>query len=144
MTMNYTAQSNTQPVLLTEYSRNDEFEAEMQQDSNQLILMLLQGAIDKGNLAKACYQSKDFTEQGFHLGRMTSILDALRDRLHFSESTPLAYDLEKLYEYSDQCVQKAVFEQHFASLDSAIEVLSQLRDGWIEMLEAQVNESKLF
>lgn len=96
---------------------------------------LLQGAVDKGNLAKVCHQSNALVEKGFHLGRMTTILDALRDRLQFSQATPLAYDLEERFRYADQCIQEAAFEKDSFYLDSAIEILTELRDAWLEMMQ---------
>ncbi|GAB6035123.1 flagellar export chaperone FliS [Galenea microaerophila] len=136
MTTNMTveAQQQTAP-LLQEYIRQEEVEQELAQNPNKTILLLLQGVVDKGNLAKICHQSEAWVEKGFHLGRMTTILDALRDRLHFSQQTPLAYDLEELYRYADQSIQEAVFEKETFYLDSAIEILSELRDAWMEMMQ---------
>jgi len=140
MTTNMTveAQQQTAP-LLQEYIRQEEVEQELAQNPNKTILLLLQGVVDKGNLAKICHQSEAWVEKGFHLGRMTTILDALRDRLHFSQQTPLAYDLEELYRYADQSIQEAVFEKETFYLDSAIEILSELRDAWMEMMQ-QIGE----
>jgi len=135
MTTNHTQAQESKAPLLADYVRNQETEQQLQQNPRHVILLLLQGAIDKANLAKICQQSGAEIEKGFHLGRMTSILDALRDRLTFSAETPLATDLEDLYQYCDQCVQQAVFESDLKSLDSAIAVLTELRDGWMEMLE---------
>ena len=140
MTTNMTveAQQQTAP-LLQEYIRQEEVEQELAQNPNKTILLLLQGVVDKGNLAKICHQSEAWVEKGFHLGRMTTILDALRDRLHFSQQTPLAYDFEELYRYADQSIQEAVFEKETFYLDSAIEILSELRDAWMEMMQ-QIGE----
>ncbi len=136
MTTNLNAQTQQQTApLLQEYVRQQEVEQELAQNPNKTILLLLQGVVDKGNLAKICHQSEAWVEKGFHLGRMTTILDALRDRLHMSQETPLAYDLEELYRYADQSIQEAVFEKDTFYLDSAIEILSELRDAWLEMMQ---------
>ena len=65
---------------------------------------------------------------------MTTILDALRDRLMLTESTPLAYDLEELYRYADKSIQESVFEKETFYLDSAIEILTEVRDAWLDMM----------
>jgi flagellar protein FliS len=127
--------SNTQAPLLQEYQRHQETEQHLAENPRKTVLLLLQGAVDKGNLAKVCQQSNALVEKGFHLGRMTTILDALRDRLQFSKDTPLAFDLEELYRYADQCIQESVFEKDAFYLDSAIEILSELRDAWLEMMQ---------
>lgn len=134
MTANNQIAQATAP-LLQAYQRNQEKEQNLTENPRKTVLLLLQGAVDKGNLAKVCQQSNALVEKGFHLGRMTTILDALRDRLHFTEETPLAFDLEELYRYADQCIQESVFEKETFYLDSAIEILTELRDAWLEMMQ---------
>ena len=120
--------------LLKPYCRDEQFERHMAENPRHTVMLLLQGAVDKGNLAKVCHQSGAWVEKGFHLGRLTTIMDALRDRLHFTQDTPLAYDLEELYNYVDQCVQEAVHEKDTYYLDTAIDIMTELRDAWMDML----------
>jgi len=135
MTMQQTSIANTENApMLDEYRRDENFENHLDENPRKTVLLLLQGVVDKGSLAKICHASDSGVEKGFHLGRMTTILDALRDRLHFSEETPLAYDLEALYRYADKAIQEAVYEKDTFYLDSAIEILTELRDAWLEML----------
>jgi len=134
MTMNQTMNDKTNEPLLQDYNRDPESEKHLVENPRKTVLLLLQGVVDKGNLAKICHQSNALVEKGFHLGRMTTILDALRDRLHFSQQTPLAFDLEELYKYADKAIQEAVFEKDTFYLDSAVEILTEIRDGWMEMM----------
>lgn len=135
MTVNNTTATEVKAPILEEYKRNQEQEDHLKENPRKTILLLLQGVVDKGNMAKVCDQSEAYVEKGFHLGRMTTILDALRDRLSFTKDTPLAFDLEELYRYADQCIQEAVFEKDSFYLDSAIEILTELRDAWMEMMQ---------
>lgn len=135
MTLNNQTAEEIKAPLLDEYRRNHESEQHLQQNPEKTILLLLQGAVDKGNLAKVCQQSNALVEKGFHLGRMTTILDALRDRLNLTKNTPIAYDLEELYRYADQSIQEAVFEKDTFYLDSAIDILTELRDAWLDMMQ---------
>ena len=134
MTMNQTIAEDIKAPLLQDYRRNPNMENHLADNPKKTVLLLLQGVVDKGNLAKVCHQSQALVEKGFHLGRMTTILDALRDRLLFTQDTPLAYDLEELYRYADKSVQEAVFEKDTFYLDSAIEILTELRDAWLDMM----------
>ena len=77
---------------------------------------------------------RELVEKGFHLGRLTAILDELRNRLAFTKDTPIAYDLEELYNYVDQCVQEAVYEKDTYYLDAGIDILTEMRDTWMHML----------
>ncbi len=135
MTVNHATPDNVKAPILQEYHRNQEEEARLKENPRKTILLLLQGVVDKGNMAKVCHQSNALVEKGFHLGRMTTILDALRDRLSFTEDTPLAFDLEELYRYADQSIQEAVFEKDCFYLDSAIDILTELRDAWVDMMQ---------
>ncbi|VAW48210.1 Flagellar biosynthesis protein FliS [hydrothermal vent metagenome] len=135
MTLNNSTPEKVKAPILQEYQRNQEEEAHLKENPKKTILLLLQGAVDKGNMAKVCHQSSALVEKGFHLGRMTTILDALRDRLAFTQDTPLAFDLEELYRYADQNIQEAVFEKDSFYLDSAIDILTELRDAWVEMMQ---------
>jgi flagellar protein FliS len=135
MTLNNTTAADAKAPILEEYKINQEAEDKLQENPRKTILLLLQGAVDKGNMAKVCHQSQVLVEKGFHLGRMTTILDALRDRLAFSQETPLAFDLEELYRYADQSIQEAVFEKDAFYLDSAVDILTELRDAWMEMMQ---------
>lgn len=134
MTMNQNIITEATAPILQDFNYQPETEKHLSENPRKTIMLLLQAAVDKGNLSKLCHQSHDLVEKGFHLGRMTTILDALRDRLLFSEETPLAFDLEELYRYADKAIQEAVFEKDTFYLDSAIEILTELRDAWLDML----------
>jgi len=134
MTLNNTTPESVKAPLLADYQRNQQAEKQLRDNPSQTVLLLLQGAVDKGNLAKVCHKSGSMVEKGFHLGRMTTILDALRDRLMFSAQTPIANDLERLYNYADQCIQEAVTENDISFLNNAIDVMTEIRDAWLEML----------
>lgn len=135
MTLNNSTSNKVKAPILQEYRRNQEAEQHLEENPTKTVLLLMQGAVDKGNLAKVCHQSQALVEKGFHLGRMTTILDALRDRLHLTQRTPIAYDFDALYRYADQSIQEAVFEKDTFYLDSAIDILTELRDAWLEMMQ---------
>ncbi|AZR81028.1 MULTISPECIES: flagellar export chaperone FliS [Piscirickettsiaceae] len=135
MTTNHNMATEVKAPILQEYNKNPNAESHLADNPSKTILLLLQGVVDKGNLAKVCHQSNALVEKGFHLGRMTTILDALRDRLSLTQNSPLAFDLDELYRYADKSIQEAVFEKDTFYLDSAIEILTEVRDAWLEMMQ---------
>ncbi len=137
MTHNNMTSEEVKAPILEEYRRSQAAEKELSENPSKTILLLLQGSVDKGNLAKVCHQSQALVEKGFHLGRMTTILDALRDRLSLTKEFPISYDLEELYRYADKSIQEAVFEKDTFYLDSAVEILTELRNAWLEMMQQQ-------
>lgn len=134
MTTNYDMAPEVKAPLIKDYQRDPDSESHLAENPRKTVLLLLQGVVDKGNLAKVCHQSNALVEKGFHLGRMTTILDALRDRLTLTDNSQIAYDLEELYHYADKAIQEAVFEKDTFYLDSAIEILTELRDAWLNMM----------
>lgn len=134
MTTNYDIAPEVKAPLIQDYQRDPDTENHLADNPRKTVLLLLQGVVDKGNLAKVCHQSNALVEKGFHLGRMTTILDALRDRLTLTDNSQIAYDMEELYHYADKAIQEAVFEKDTFYLDSAIEILTELRDAWLNMM----------
>ncbi|CAN8142895.1 flagellar protein FliS [uncultured Thiomicrorhabdus sp.] len=132
-------QSYAQNSVLTEYQRDPEQEKALANNPEDTILLLLEGAIHKGALAIACHNSRSFTEKGFHLGRMTSIIDALRDRLDFKFN--IAYDLETLYYYIDQCLQASVHETGTEQLEAAIQILNEIQELGLSQCKMPRNDS---
>lgn len=132
---NQEANASATPIL-QEYVREPEVEKVLADNPRKTVLLLLQGAVDKATLAKVCHDANSLVEKGFHLGRLTTILDALRDRLYLSEEMPISYDLEALYRYADQAAQDAVYENGTNNIDSIIEVMSEIRNAWQGILIA--------
>ncbi|MBN2647362.1 MAG: flagellar protein FliS [Thiotrichales bacterium] len=131
--MNATDFTNEPSALLNDYTRSNGQDKALGMSPEETVMLLVQAAIDKGHLAIACHKSRSLTEKGFHLGRMTSIIDALRDRLNFGYK--IAYDLETLYAYIDKCLQKAVFENGTQELEAAVQMLSEIHQAWQVSLE---------
>jgi flagellar protein FliS len=123
-----------QTGLLSPFTRDPAREAEMKKNPEQTTLLLLEGAVQKAQLAQQCLENQQLTELGFHLGRLTSITDALRHRIVFSEDSAFAFNVDDLYEYIDQCIQNAVFDDSPKQLNNALEILIELQNSWQQML----------
>jgi flagellar protein FliS len=146
MTTLNTASTNAQAFvssdlssLLTPYEYNRDLETELSQKPHLFILMLLQRSVEKAVLAKSCHESGELVAKGFHLGRLTSLVDALRDRLVFQDQNIIAYNFADLYEYIDTSLQQAVNEAGTEYLDSAIMILNELKQAWEEAMHLTGN-----
>ncbi|BBP47076.1 hypothetical protein THMIRHAS_24490 [Thiosulfatimonas sediminis] len=126
-------QRTVQNSILAEYQRNPQKEKALATNPEEAVALLLQGAINKGNLAIECHNTRSFTEKGFHIGRMTSIVDALRERLNFNFK--IGYDLETLYYYVDLCLQESVYEVGTDKLEAAIQILEEIQTAWSISIE---------
>ncbi len=138
MMINQAAVESTDNALLAPYQYEEAFEQRIKQDPRQLNLLLMETAVIKAETARMAHQAGRMAEKGFHLGRITAILDALRDRLDRKNHPELAQEYETYYTYIDHCIQDAVFEDDKTEiLDLALFMLIDLRDMWRASLEPQ-------
>jgi flagellar protein FliS len=135
-----TIQNQTQDSsLLKPYVYNRELETDLSEKTHVYILLLLQRSVEKGVQAKECHEKGELVAKGFHLGRMTTLVDALRDRLVFKEQNIIAYNFAELYEYVDFSIQQAVSEAGTEYLDSAILIMNELKQAWEEAMHLTGN-----
>lgn len=125
--------------LLNDYVYNRQLESELTENPQTYILLLLQRTVEKGITARDCHESGDLVAKGFHLGRMTTLIDALRDRLVFKDQNIIAYNFAELYEYVDFSIQQAVNEAGTEYLESAILIMNELKQAWEEALHLTGN-----
>jgi flagellar protein FliS len=131
--------AQTKESLLKPYVYDRQLEAELDQKPHVYILLLLQRTVEKGLLAKSCHEKGELVAKGFHLGRMTTLVDALRDRLVFKEQNIIAYNFAELYEYVDYSIQQAVTEAGTDYLESAILIMNELKQAWEEAMHLTGN-----
>lgn len=137
-----TIQNQTQDIsLLKPYVYDRELETDLSEKTHVYILLLLQRSVEKGVQAKECHEKGELVAKGFHLGRMTTLVDALRDRLVFKEQNIIAYNFAELYEYVDFSIQQSVTEAGTEYLDSAILIMNELKQAWEEAMHLTGNGS---
>jgi len=137
MELNTNTQSNA--ALLNPYEYNRELESQLSEKPHFYIMLLLQRTVEKGMLAKEAHEKGELVSKGFHLGRMTTLVDALRDRLVFQDQNIIAYNFAELYEYVDFSIQQAVQEAGTDYLESAIMIMNELKQAWEEALHLSGN-----
>lgn len=100
-------------------------------DPHRLIQMLYDGALNSIAVAKGCIDRKDAEAKGLAIGKAIGLVGGLRDSLdHNIVDGGLAANLASLYEYVSNCLLKANAEDNNEVLESAREVLFELKAGW--------------
>lgn len=121
--------------LLNHYIYDRQLEHTLSENPHTYILLLLERSLERGAEARACHENNDLVAKGFHLGRMVTLLDALRDRLVFDGAENLiAYNFADLYDYIDANLQQAIREAGTEHLDSALLVFTELKNAWEEAI----------
>ncbi len=118
-------------AFLEPYVRNDTHPLSPQQENaDQMIQLLFLSALKKIDQAATSGREGKPVEQGFYLGRATSIVDALRDALDMEEGGDKARDYDRVYEHIDVCLQVAVYDPDSGALAQARDAIGQLSAVW--------------
>lgn len=97
---------------------------------HRMIQMLLEGAVEKVNIAKAYMAQGNVAEKGSHISWAMSIIDGLYLSLDMEAGGELAENLAGLYEYSKERLFEANVKNDPEALDEVATLLNQIRAGW--------------
>jgi flagellar protein FliS len=99
-------------------------------DPHQLILMLLEGALERLATARGCIERGAFAEKTQHVSRALVIVGELRASLDPAQG-PLADRLDALYDYIARQLLRAHVEHDTRLLDSLSGLLGEIRAAWV-------------
>ena len=102
-------------------------------DPHQLIQMLLDGAIERVNLAKYHIQNSDKKQMAEQISKAISILDGLKVSLDMEKGGEIATNLEALYDYMQRQLLLANVENKTQNLAEVISLLGEIRSGWAQI-----------
>ena len=102
-----------------------------------LILMLMDGAIERIARARGCIENKDFASKAHLLHRSVAIIDELRNSLDRKNGGPLADNLHELYDYMCRELLQGTVDNKVDRLDGVLNLLRQVRDAWIVIPKLQ-------
>lgn len=100
-------------------------------DPHGLILMLLDGAMERIATARGFMANHVHAEKGRLLGRAVAIVDELRISLDSAHGGELAQNLEALYDYIGRQLMRANAENRIDLLDETAGLLQEIRTAWI-------------
>ena len=95
----------------------------------KLVLMLYDGAIRFGNLARASLSERDIEASHNYIVRVQNIVCELRLSLNMSAGS-ISKNLSDLYNYLHRELVKANLNKDPVPLENAIEIIQGLRESW--------------
>ena len=104
-----------------------------QASPHRLILMLMEGAIDKVAMARGFMERKDIANKGSHISWAISIIDGLRASLNKESGGDIADNLDDLYDYMIRRLLRANVENNADLLDEVISLLRSIREAWVQI-----------
>ena len=99
-------------------------------DSHKLVQLLLDGAIERINMAKGRIEAKDYAGKGNLINKTMEIVGTLKGSLNFEQGGELAGNLEALYDYMERGLLEASVRNDIEKLDEIADLLRTVKDGW--------------
>ena len=100
-------------------------------DPHQLIVMLLDGALDRIAGARGAMANGAQAGKGQLIHKAVSIIDELRASLNFEAGGQLATNMGDLYDYCSHRLMKASLENKPELLDEVAKLLREIRGAWV-------------
>ncbi len=107
-------------------------------DPHRLIQLLLDGALERINMAKNRIEAKDYAGKGNLIGKAMDIVTGLRSFLDFEKGGELAANLEALYDYIERGLLQASARNDVEKLDEMANLLRTIKQGWDGIREEAV------
>jgi flagellar secretion chaperone FliS len=100
-------------------------------DPHRLIVMLMDGALERITTARGCLTRGETAEKARLINRAVSIIGELRSSLDLKGGGQIAANLGELYDYMCRCLLKATAENRVELLDEVAKLLHEIRTAWV-------------
>jgi flagellar protein FliS len=102
-------------------------------DPHKLIVMLMDGAVERIRAAQVCIERGDIAEKARLIHRAIAIIGELRGSLDLSAGGQLAAHLSELYDYMCRRLLKGTVENSVPLLDEVGNLLLEIRGAWVSI-----------
>lgn len=100
-------------------------------DPHRLIVMLMDGALERLSTARGCMARGDTVEKARLINRAVSIIGELRNSLDLKAGGQMAENLGELYDYMGRRLLKATAENRVEMVDEVMKLLHGIRGAWV-------------
>ena len=100
-------------------------------DPHKLVVMLMDGALERISTARGCVTRGDMAEKARLLNRCVSIIGELRSSLDLSAGGQIAANLSALYESMCHRLLKSMSANRLEILDEVSKLLHEVRGAWV-------------
>lgn len=102
-------------------------------DPHRLIVMLMDGALERIAAARGCIQSQATVEKARVVHRAVAIIDELRNSLDLEKGGPIAANLDDLYDYCCRTLLRGSAQNRVECFDEVASLLKEIRSAWIAL-----------
>ena len=100
-------------------------------DPHRLVLMLMDGVLERLVVARACIERGDVSRKAQLLHSCTTLIAELRGSLNVKDGGELARNLSDLYEYMARQTLRANAENKPELIKEVTSLLSEIRGAWV-------------
>jgi flagellar secretion chaperone FliS len=100
-------------------------------DPHRLVLMLMDGVLERLAIARACMERGDIARKAQLLHNCTTLIAELRGSLNLKDGRELARNLSDLYEYMARQLLRANAENKPEIIGEVISLLAEVRGAWV-------------
>jgi flagellar protein FliS len=100
-------------------------------DPHRLIVMLMDGAMERIAMARGCMQRGELAEKARLIDRAMSIIGELQASLDLRKGGQIAANLSELYDYMCRRLLLATTENKVEMLDEVGGLLREIRSAWV-------------
>lgn len=108
---------------------------------HRLILLLMDGALDKLRAARTALARGNIAAKGSNITWAMSIIDGLRASLNHERGGQIAANLDALYDYMIRTLVTANLHNDDTKIGEVERLMGEIRGGW-KGIESQVEGSK--
>jgi flagellar secretion chaperone FliS len=107
---------------------------------HRLILMLMNGALERLVQARAAIEHRDIALKGAMIGKATMIIGGLQSSLDRNQAPDYVDNLDRLYDYMQRRLLEANLKNDVSLIDEVMELMKTLRNSWQEIDPAHKSE----
>lgn len=125
--------ANPYASKLSEYTQVSAHAGVAAADPHKLILMLMDGALERIAGARGCILRKDVVLKAQLVHRTVCILGELKASLNLKDGGSIAGNLHELYEYMTQKLMQGSLRNSVEDFEEVTKLLKQIREAWAQV-----------
>jgi len=110
-------------------------------DPHRLVLMLMDGALDRMASAKGAIANNSTELKGRMIQRAIAIVDELRSSLNLEAGGEIAANLNALYDYFSRQLMRANLENRVEPIDEVANLMREVRTAWLALPGATARDA---
>lgn len=102
-------------------------------DPHRLVLMLMDGALERLAIAQGCMERNDIGGKAQLINRAIQIIGELRGSLDMGKGAEIAANLDALYDYMCRRLLQASLKNDVGMVQEVSNLLRELRGAWTQV-----------